>query len=595
MNFKKILFQFFLLMWKNFLLQFRRPIGTIFEIIVPVLGMAILIFLRFTLTTDNFYCFSTYEATSLQFEPLTLSTSTPPNLIFSRSCNFTYFYTPNTPETDAIVNRTKQILSIPNLSLNFVPTSSELEIEVLSSHILNSINTSNSATNPYICQSLYSRYGIYRPIVAGLIFDKLDNEIEVTIRLNQDKAGSDVNWYTDDVEPTYNSRFTSSTPYIDEGFLTIQDALVQSIINYKISNETQNNYNHGQVPIDVREFPYPKFQNDFFLLALTFLLPLLLVFSFIYTAGTITKEIVIEKETRLRESMKMMGLLNWVNWLAWFTKQMIFMIIVIVILSLELRFGQIFTRSNFLIIFIWLMLYVCYMISLSFLVSTFFTSARLGLLISFLVWFLSFLPYFFLFNRLDDLPLYAKLLSCLLGNTCLSLSVNIFTSREFQDIGVQWDNIASPTSSEDDFNLLLVFAMLAFISVVQFVLTWYLDEALPKKYGLRKPFYFPFTLSYWFGYSSSCCVRTRVFTSETNNTKDTFEEEPADQEVGIRIVDLTKKYTRKKTALDNLKLNLYKGQITVLLGHNGAGKSTLISILTGLFPPTKGNTSDKLK
>ena len=52
-------------------------------------------------------------------------------------------------------------------------------------------------------------------------------------------------------------------------------------------------------------------------------------------------------------------------------------------------------------------------------------------------------------------------------------------------------------------------------------------------------------------------------------------------------MDLTKKYTRRKTALDNLKLNLYKGQITVLLGHK-AGKSTLISILTGLFPPTKG-------
>jgi ABC-2 type transport system ATP-binding protein len=26
-----------------------------------------------------------------------------------------------------------------------------------------------------------------------------------------------------------------------------------------------------------------------------------------------------------------------------------------------------------------------------------------------------------------------------------------------------------------------------------------------------------------------------------------------------------------------------------LLGPNGAGKTTLISILTGLYPPTKGN------
>lgn len=34
-------------------------------------------------------------------------------------------------------------------------------------------------------------------------------------------------------------------------------------------------------------------------------------------------------------------------------------------------------------------------------------------------------------------------------------------------------------------------------------------------------------------------------------------------------------------ALDGVDVELYEGQITVLLGHNGAGKSTLMSILTG--------------
>ena len=40
-----------------------------------------------------------------------------------------------------------------------------------------------------------------------------------------------------------------------------------------------------------------------------------------------------------------------------------------------------------------------------------------------------------------------------------------------------------------------------------------------------------------------------------------------------------------KAAVRDLNLNLYEGQITVLLGHNGAGKTTTLSMLTGEGPP----------
>ena len=39
----------------------------------------------------------------------------------------------------------------------------------------------------------------------------------------------------------------------------------------------------------------------------------------------------------------------------------------------------------------------------------------------------------------------------------------------------------------------------------------------------------------------------------------------------------------QKRAVDNVSLNMYKGQITALLGHNGAGKTTTMSILTGMW------------
>jgi ATP-binding cassette subfamily A (ABC1) protein 3 len=46
-----------------------------------------------------------------------------------------------------------------------------------------------------------------------------------------------------------------------------------------------------------------------------------------------------------------------------------------------------------------------------------------------------------------------------------------------------------------------------------------------------------------------------------------------------------------KVAVNNVSLTMYNGQIFALLGHNGAGKTTTISMLTGLFEPTKGKAS----
>ncbi|MEP5631646.1 MAG: sugar ABC transporter ATP-binding protein [Tateyamaria sp.] len=41
-------------------------------------------------------------------------------------------------------------------------------------------------------------------------------------------------------------------------------------------------------------------------------------------------------------------------------------------------------------------------------------------------------------------------------------------------------------------------------------------------------------------------------------------------------------------ALDRVKLDLYPGQVTALVGENGAGKSTTVKILTGIYQPNGG-------
>ena len=62
----------------------------------------------------------------------------------------------------------------------------------------------------------------------------------------------------------------------------------------------------------------------------------------------------------------------------------------------------------------------------------------------------------------------------------------------------------------------------------------------------------------------------------------------------LKISNVTKLYSNKFQALDNLSLNINRGEIFALLGPNGAGKSTLINTICGILNFDEGSiTVDK--
>ncbi|MCZ7665932.1 MAG: ABC transporter ATP-binding protein [Chloroflexi bacterium] len=56
----------------------------------------------------------------------------------------------------------------------------------------------------------------------------------------------------------------------------------------------------------------------------------------------------------------------------------------------------------------------------------------------------------------------------------------------------------------------------------------------------------------------------------------------------IEINDVTKKFYGF-TALHNVSLHIFAGEVVGLLGPNGAGKTTLFKLIAGVLQPTAGN------
>jgi ABC-2 type transport system ATP-binding protein len=64
--------------------------------------------------------------------------------------------------------------------------------------------------------------------------------------------------------------------------------------------------------------------------------------------------------------------------------------------------------------------------------------------------------------------------------------------------------------------------------------------------------------------------------------------DPPGDDVVIKTSKLTKRFNNTITAVDNLDLEIRKGEVFGLLGPNGAGKTTTISMLCTLIRPTSG-------
>ncbi|XP_028967478.1 ATP-binding cassette sub-family A member 1 [Galendromus occidentalis] len=306
-----------------------------------------------------------------------------------------------------------------------------------------------------------------------------------------------------------------------------------------------------------------------------------------------------DKETRLRELLRMMGLSDFVYWTNAFLVGLInaFPLCLLVTVSLCTNFGNIATlpHSNAGLVFVALIAYSVGIIFMALLVSVLIRSAKLGALVVILAQSCS----LFLMQRLDPLSSstadyvngskFIKLSTSMLSPCGLHWAFKIMLLWERRDIGANWSNLFQPAVEGDTVTLGSILGTMILSWFIWMLVILYLDAVVPWQSGMPKHPLFFLRYSFWFPkVVASDLVRLEdSVDSEEDSFGDDMVESSNAAGVVIRLQGVSHEFGAL-LAVDNLSLDLYRNQITVLLGHNGAGKTTTMNIMTGLFPPTRG-------
>ncbi|VVB03041.1 unnamed protein product [Arabis nemorensis] len=420
--------------------------------------------------------------------------------------------------------------------------------------------------------------------------------------------------YINDLEMGINT--VPTMQYSFSGFLTLQQ-VVDSFIIFASQQNIDMPLSHSSLgsalpfelpwtlfnPSKIRMVPFPtrEYTDDEFQSIVKSVMGLLYLLGFLYPISRLISYSVFEKEQKIREGLYMMGLKDEIFHLSWFITYALQFALCSGIITV-CTMGSLFKYSDKTLVFTYFFLFGLSAITLSFLISTFFTRAKTAVAVGTLAFLGAFFPYYTVND--ESVSMVLKVVASLLSPTAFALGSINFADYERAHVGLRWSNIWLASSGVSFFVCLV---MMLLDSILYCAIGLYLDKVLPRENGVRYPWNFIF--SKCFGRKKNS-IQYPIPGLEPNMLPENIEAtqgEPFDpviesislemrqQELDgrcIQVRNLHKVYASRRgncCAVNSLRLTLYENQILSLLGHNGAGKSTTISMLVGLLPPTSGD------
>ncbi|CAK9811271.1 Phospholipid-transporting ATPase ABCA3 [Anthophora quadrimaculata] len=549
---------FGLLFYKNLLIRKRHWKMTIFlQCLVPIALFILIQAMRdFSVNPPHVINESTYYPIETKEE-----------LVMINREFIVLFYVPQNSYTENIITDVRKCLKLPQENVKGFAT----ETDMIKAYTILEVKSPTSEVIAVVFEQYNTtdiKYKIRHPFkIPNILFQKLFDQ------------------------PAYNVHtiYFNAMP-----FAQLQICVDETLINHMAVSQPIMD-----IKVSLQKMPYPPFiKKDESDIMLRLAMCTFAVIGFLIPLCVEANYSTAEKNIGVNVLMAMNGVKTYQNLLSWLITGTVFSILYVV--PVIILFKNTFSGnvdpylyySNAFIFWLVLTIHVIHLISFGMHVAAYFSKSYFVSTILSIIYTASLSLHGHLMR--EEVFSIIPYLGVLFPNILLYRIFEEVNAYEAQFTGIQWSNMFFVGDTQYNISgcigFILIFSILG--TLLHFSLAVYINAIFPGKYGVRKePLYFLKYLK-----KNKVCLDEDIEDFDYDRIDDENFEPVAKGVLtpGIQIRNVKKIYKsmflRKSAvhAVKGISMDLYKGQITALLGHNGAGKTTLMSILTGVISATEG-------